>query len=89
MDTADFIEKVLSIQGIVDCGSSVSRDNIVSHRIVGLNKNLAIIDCSEEDISEETVKGHLTVLGLDEYIPAFCPILSNESIRVESKEHLN
>jgi|GEM_PF-2524750 hypothetical protein len=71
-DTHLFIEIIESIQGIVYLREEVEED-IRLRLYSGLNGKLVKIDVSDEDMYDNTAKGHLDLLGLIHLIPAMFP----------------
>jgi hypothetical protein len=67
-----FIEIIESVPGILFLRQD-SRDGISARFYQGLGGNLVMIDITEEEITEDTGKGHLTQLGLAYLIPALFP----------------
>ncbi len=71
-DTGLLIDIIESIEGIKHVGDD-SKLGIAAKKYRGLTGNLVIIDVSDEDMDDETAKGHLTALGLPNLIQALFP----------------
>ncbi len=76
-DTGLLIDIIESIEGIKHVGDD-SKLGIAAKKYRGLTGNLVIIDVSDEDMDDETAKGHLTALGLPNLIQALFPEKSSE-----------